>query len=1317
MKKKSLLLILVFALFFGFCSVNLAAKNHADASVDYETVQAIDEEKQVYFQIALAKSEAVYTVVYDANGGSGAMDESHFTVGETYELSPNAFYREGYTFLGWSTSSLFLRVKYQDEASVSNLSKRDHDTVKLYAVWQKNTYTISFDANGGNGSMNDLLCVYQKRVRLTRNAFKRDGYRFVGWSTDPNASMGEYADRQSLNSLTSEANAEIRLYAIWSVNSYTIRFLSKTGWGATSVEQSCIYGETVVLKNNTFEKYGYTFVGWSFDKSSNVVFEDGQEVLNVATQGRVFLYAVWKENAYFIRFDANGGDGEMSLQQCKYGQRETLDQNTLVRNGYSFVGWSNKANDYRARYVDQGTIASLTAEADGTAVLYAIWKPNVYTIEYDANGANGSMWSQRVNFGQSVKLRAQAFRKPNHTFLGWSRDPDATNVEFLNKESVSDLVESGTITLYAVWGQNQYTIRFDANGGSGTMPMVLLDCGATVTLPTNEFQREGYLFLGWAKNKSARKATYQDAQQINSLTNVRDGVVSLYAVWSVKEYTIQYNANGGSGFMFGQYVLYGNDATLRRNNYSRPMFTFLGWSRNADAVTPEFLDGEIVRDLAESGTVTLYAVWESSKYTICYEANGGSGTMQNTVAECAALATLSPNTFTRQGYHFIGWSKNDRATNVDYTDAEQIGSLSSVANKQISLYAVWEPNEYVVRFNANGGTGSMNDQAFVYDREANLSTCEFEKTGFEFAGWASFAVSSDVSYTNGQKVKNLSEQGTIELYAIWEKVRYTVEFNANGGTGSMSNITFEYGQTITLHKNTFSRDGYRFMGWSTDPSAVSATYQDHATVGDLYGKGKTITLYAVWQGNENLIYFDANGGTGTMDPLLFKFGSSVVLSLNQFKRTNCDFVGWSLDKKAKEPTYLDGESVSDLVKQDRSVILYAVWKGKSITISFDPAGGTGTMVPQKYEYGQNDKLSMNEFVRAGYVFVGWSRARDDLSRMILNCGRARLAGTEREICLYAVWEKRSDGEQDKSKYTYLVSDETELLSVMLMEGANAILVEDIIMMEKWDGIPAFQGVLDGEGHSIVGLTNRFIGTNYGTLRNVVFEEIMIKASLETSGNGRLSGSHGGRVRYHDMSGICWRNEGKISSCTILNSSFNVLITEKENSLEGSVAGFCIYNTGLIEKCSIQSSEIVAMFENRREDVVDTPNVIFEGVVAGITTINEGVVRNCTYIDTNIRGSAYQMSQNIFSWGSKQEYVDGYYYCDPFGFNGAEDAEMVGNQIVSGSMSFDVIQYDWSNEYNLLNPLTKRRVYNDPDYWNNKWRINGEKKMISIQYGQ
>ena len=205
------------------------------------------------------------------------MEAQTFTYDTPANLTTNSFTRTGYTFAGWATTAGG-SVVYADEASYSTGATN----ATLYAKWTPNTYTVTFDANGGTGSMDAQTFTYDTPANLTTNSFTRTGYTFAGWATSAEGSV-VYADQASYT--TGAANAT--LYAKWTPNTYTVTFDANEGIGSMDA-QTFTYDAAKNLEANSFTKTGYSFAGWATTAGGSVVYADQASYSTGATKATLY---------------------------------------------------------------------------------------------------------------------------------------------------------------------------------------------------------------------------------------------------------------------------------------------------------------------------------------------------------------------------------------------------------------------------------------------------------------------------------------------------------------------------------------------------------------------------------------------------------------------------------------------------------------------------------------------------------------------------------------------------------------------------------------------------------------------------------------------------------------------------------------------------------------------------------------------------------------------------------------------------------------------------------------------------------------------
>lgn len=230
--------------------------------------------------------------------------------------------------------------------------------------------------------------------------------------------------------------------------------------------------------------------------------------------------------------------------------------------------------------------------ADKDITIKAIYTAKTYTVIYDANGGEGTMANQILSYDKADTLKACGFTREGHTFLGWNTKADGSGVFYADQQVVKNMTIVDGIVLYAQWqvkAPNVHTVTFMANG-------VVVD---KVTF--NEGDKE----LSRVPEVPTRTG-YTGAWEGYVLANTD---ITVNAVYTANEYTVVFNANGGAGSMPNQTMTYDTFANLSANTYAYAGHTFAGWNTKADGTGTSYADGENVKNLAESGEVTLYAQW------------------------------------------------------------------------------------------------------------------------------------------------------------------------------------------------------------------------------------------------------------------------------------------------------------------------------------------------------------------------------------------------------------------------------------------------------------------------------------------------------------------------------------------------------------------------------------------------------------------------------------------------------------------------------------------------------------------------------------
>lgn len=462
-------------------------------------------------------------------------------------------------------------------------------------------------------------------------------------------------------------------------------------------------------------------------------------------------YPIYSVEAHIYDSDPNGHDAIPAYRATGLNVTSYNIKDDGINNHFSFS--SLPEGEYRYMVFARDTsMAASKILIDSHFTIGTV----TYTISYNANGGTGAPSSQTKTYGTNLTLSStkptransnagsytvtlnanggsvntsslSAARTTSYTFKNWNT---AANGSGTNYNAGATYTPNASSTLYAQWNSSTST--------------------AAVTLPTPT--RTGYTFKGWGTSSTASSGV--------TGKYTPSGNVTLYAIWEANKYTVSYNANGGTGAPANQTKTHGTNLTLSSTKPTR------------------------ANSSAESYTVTL-------------NTNGGS------------VSATSLDAARTTSYTFKNWNTKQDGSGTSYN-----AGASYTANEAATLYAQW---------NSSISTSSVT-----------LPTPT--RTGYTFKGWGTSSTAT--SGVTG----NYTPTGNVTLYAVWEANNYTVTYNANGGTGAPDSQSKTFNQALTLSKATPTRDGFFFIGWAETANANSAAYQP----GGSFTKNADVTLYAVW---------------------------------------------------------------------------------------------------------------------------------------------------------------------------------------------------------------------------------------------------------------------------------------------------------------------------------------------------------------------------------------------------------------------------------------------------------------------------------------
>ena len=422
----------------------------------------------------------------------------------------------------------------------------------------------------------------------------------------------------------------------------------------------------------------------------------------------------------------------------------------------------------------------------------------------------------------------------------------------------------------------------------------------------------------------------------------------------------------GTGSAVTDMKPHNNILTLRGALFTRAGYTQVGWA-TVDG-------GEKVYDFEDIYTkneaLTLYPVWNTNKYTITFDTNGGSEIAP--ITQDYGTEITAPDNPTRKGYTFKGWDKeipetmpaenitvkaqweiNQYTITFDTNGGSEIAPITqdygteitapdnptrkgytfkgwdkeipkTMPAENITLKAQWEINQYTITFDTNGGS-EIAPITQDYGTEITAPDNPTRK-GYTFKGW-------------DKEIPETMPAENITVKAQWEINQYTIAFDTNGGS-EIAPITQDYGTEITAPDNP-TRKGYTFKGWDKEiPETMPA---------------ENITVKAQWEINQYTITFDTNGGS-EIAPITQDYGTEITAPDNP-TRKGYTFKGW--DKEI--PETMPAENIT----------VKAQWEINQYTIAFDTNGGS-EIAPITQDYGTEITAPDNP-TRKGYTFKGWDK--------------------------------------------------------------------------------------------------------------------------------------------------------------------------------------------------------------------------------------------------------------------------------------------------------------------------------------------------------
>lgn len=839
-------------------------------------------------------------VTYDANGGDKYVhtpdaqeptDVVSFAAGTgpytSHAATATANRQTGWVFDGWllaragneervlpavhTVSYANGTFTFKDEIGQTR-AEIEADGVALLAQWkwqqtfqtqlQQGDTVTDTDACGtitkddSDASVKTYNAATGEKVTVTANA--KPDYAFLGWYRTIDGQLQLVSQEQTYAYTVGKQGVQT-VYARFA-KTYTITYTwdesdnkptdqtapapgTATEGTTYPLSQSFVTGKTTCPGSKNGIPGNWVFQGWKKDGNGEVL---GAEIANV--QEDMHLVGSWDfipNNQYRLTYNV----GDHTTNWIPSGLGEVVHSNPL--------------------HYYQETVTSAAA-------------PKIPEAEKTILVANGTIF------------------QGTWKFQGWKRSDTGETVSAEKNFSMPNQ----NLTLTAQWEftPNVYTVKYDLNGGSGTAPeeqtsyayTELADkdgaktpsgipFGASLTVQkfTGTAPDEKKYFAGWGLTEKGPVA-YEPGQDVSNASlgiTAKDTTVTLYAIYADKQtITVEFRGNnpqwGAVTTRSGSFTVTknvaGNDVTSTAK--PSPGCHFVEWTKDGKQVSTDpaltISADQFTTEQADQ-TFVYVAHFEPNRFTVHYEANGGTGSMEDQNFQYAAGgdAYLNPNAFVRPGYRFLGWSETSGEQGVVYADQAKFLGVPANNGATVTLYAQWKeyspvtirytafPNDLGrVTLNKEGQTASAATQETGSPDpalQAIVGATATTVSGSVFEGWYDqhgTLLSKKPQY-KPTPVNDLYESGS--YVAHFHAQQYTLRFNANGGEGTMEDLTYTHGQDQSLTKCGFTRAGYDFLGWATAENG-NVAYHDQQSLSIT----QDTTLYAVWKQQPN------QGGSG-----------------------------------------------------------------------------------------------------------------------------------------------------------------------------------------------------------------------------------------------------------------------------------------------------------------------------------------------------------------------------------------------------------------------------------------------------------------------
>lgn len=857
----------------------------------------------------------LYALTIDGDSGIvSSSGQGNYRYGQN--ASFNVEVKEGYTFD---------HFEINNEPITNNLTITKDTKVK--AITKINTYTISYELNGGTA--NHLKDTYTVRDEYQLPIPKKKGYTFIGWNdgtqTNPSKDM----------KLSKGTTGNKTYTAYYKASTYQISFNTD---GGNEIKDKTVTYESTYGKLETPTKQGYTFVGW-YLKDTPITEETQVDITSDTT-----LKAKWQANtdtSYKVKYLIESLDDSQ-----KYEEYKTVDAT-----GTTDQKAQPKAIEIEGFTPDQ--FNEVTIKGDGTTVCEYKYTRNTYTVSLQTDaGVKTPYNAGSYKYGKEVTVSVDL--KTGYQIQSWSYPENSTSKDTSLKfnvpaQNINIVVKTEVIT---------YSVDYDQKDGVVDIPLIThYTVNDEFTLPA--LTKNGYKFTGWTLEGSPAEPNTN-----YTVTKGTTGNLKFIANFEAIKYSITYNDAEMENDSVNSYTIETNDFTLPEPK-AKTGYTFEGWKEN-DSDAP---NKNLIIAKGSTGDKTFTASWTANTYTISFELTGGSlvssenNSTTKTVTYGKPYGKLAD--VEKPGYTFVGWyTEENGGTKIDENTIVEI-------TQNTSLYAHWTANTntpYTVYYwqeLLESDTANDGDKTTTVGNKRYRLVNQVSPTGTT----DTYVTPEVLTYTGfisptAQSTK-IKGDGTGSCHYYYDRKSYEVTFTDKRSDGDTTKDTgvkslkgaasYKYGSTVTLSVEL--KPGYEIAEWKCESSDKNIKINaDDSQTRSFNMPANNVNFTVITKPIEYKINLDKgkvsswNGLSDPQKPFTFESKLDLPIPSNNEISNGCTFAGWYYKDDKTERKIESEKDLIDILSSlhTREITLTAKWK-KTYTVECTLENLSGDYITYKYE--------------------------------------------------------------------------------------------------------------------------------------------------------------------------------------------------------------------------------------------------------------------------------------------------------------------------------------------------------------------------------